>query len=437
MNYLALANEKIDISKLKEKPEERVSKAVLDLMDSQYVIDAHVHLFDIKCINKSYFILRFLKDFIGLKSGDEISVSFSEEEAYEEIHDYEDNWEDELLAEFENTNVQFISKDVDTKGVIDLWKAGKFLKFKTMKQVYEHYLDKFSLAYNFNYSKEKVLVTALMMDLEMGWEVKIKKSMYKKIKELKELSQENPILPFLFCDPRRADLSSDKSNLYNLFNYAFCTDKPFFGVKIYPALGYDPSDYRLWPIYKICEEYKIPVLTHCGGESVSTDRLQLDIYEGDVPKTLTAKKRTEMAFKLNDPNRWALVLKKFPNIKLNFGHFGGYETWSSSSPVSVAKDSQGRKECIFKFMKQYSGVYADFSYNLVEINLSKNLKNVLFFDEDIRERTLFGSDYWVVNKEGNLRKEQEQFIRVLKEGTPKLELANDLTLKNPLNYLFQ
>ena len=87
-------------------------------------------------------------------------------------------------------------------------------------------------------------------------------------------------------------------------------------------------------------------------------------------------------------------------------------------------------------MKEHSSVYADFSYNLVETNLSKNLKNVLYFDEDIRERALFGSDYWVVNKEGNLRKEQQQFINILKEGTPKLDLVNKLTFKNSLNYLF-
>lgn len=436
MDYQELANERINLDKLIKLPIERASDAVNKLMEEPYVIDVHTHLFDIKCINKSYFILRVLKDFVGLKSGEQLSVEFSEEEAYNNIEQYVENWETELLKEFQDENIRFINPNDENKGFIDLIKASKFLTFKRMIQVYNFYIDKYSLATNFGYSKEKVLVTGLMMDLEVGWGVKIKKSMYQKVTELKKLSLKKPVLPFLFCDPRRADYTGAKTNLYSLFNYAFTEGQSFFGVKIYPALGYDPSDYRLWPIYKICEEYKIPILTHCGGESISTDKLTLNTFEGEQPSVLRAKKRKEMAYKLNDPKRWNLVLEKFPKLKLNFGHFGGYETWSSSAPVSKVKDLQQRKECIFNFIRKYDNVYADFSYNLVEIDLTKNLKNVLYFDNKIRERTLFGSDYWVVNKEGNLLKEQDQFFRVMNEGTTDLNLPQKLSYDNPLNYLF-
>jgi len=436
MNYEEQSKLKINLGNIPITPLERCSQSVLNLFENEYIIDVHSHLFDIKCINKTYFIIRFLKDFLGIKSGGELHVEYSEDELYKRINNYEENWEDDFIEELSKADQDIVIKSNEKKGIIDLISATKFLRFKKMKDVYMYYIRKFSLAYHFKLPKENVLVTALMMDLNIGWDVKIKKSILEQIKELKNLSLEKPVLPFLFCDPRRADLSEEKENLYSLFNIAFCEGQSFFGVKIYPALGYDPSDYRLWPIYKICEELKIPVISHCGGESISTDKINLEVYEGDVKKTLIAKKRKEMAYMLNDPNRWSLVLEKFPNLKLNLAHFGGYETWYSSSPVSKEKDPQQRKECIIKFMNKYANVYSDFSYNLVEIDLSKNLKNSLYFSEILRERTLFGTDYWVVNKEGNLHREQSRFLNIIDEGIEELNLSRRLCLDNPKRFLF-
>lgn len=435
MSYYEKAKLIIDFNQISVKPIERCSDKVLELINGDYVIDVHAHLFDIKCINKTYFIKRMVKDFLGLKSGGEIMVDFTDDQLYKNISVYEENWEDTFVNELEKIDQDWINKNSDEKGLIDMIAMRKFLGFKKMRQVYDYYLKKFSLGYHFNLPKEKVLVTALMMDLEVGWNVKIKKTIYDQINELKQLAIDKPILPFLFCDPRRADLEGAEYNLYSLFNYAFTEEQSFFGVKIYPALGYDPSDYRLWPIYEICEKLNIPVLSHCGGETISTDKTTLDVYEGNVLTTITAKNRKEMAYKLNDPKRWELVLQKFKKLRLNIAHFGSAGTWESSSPVNSGKDPQRRKECIIGFMKKYDNVYSDFSYELVDINSTKNLKNVLYFDKIVRDRTLFGTDYWVVNKEGNLHKEQSRFLNIIDDGIEDLELPKKLCLDNSINYL--
>ena len=263
-----------------DSPMDRTSNHVIKLLNSnKFCIDSHVHLFDIKCINKSYFTLRVLKDLLGLKSTTETYSNLSEQQAYDEINNYQENWEDVFSEELELESSTVIAPD--TKGVIDIWHARKFLGFKTMKAVYNHYINDFSLGKVLN---KDVIVTALMMDLEIGWSVNIKKGVYEQVDELKELSNNFPVLPFLFCDPRR-------NMLIELFNYAFCGDKPFFGVKIYPALGYDPSDFRLWSIYEICEKKKIPILTHCGGETISTAKTELDIYQGQNKIELKCKNR--------------------------------------------------------------------------------------------------------------------------------------------------
>lgn len=438
-DYQKQANSRISIKNIGEIATDRISNITKELLEKDYVIDTHTHLFDIKCINKSYFLIRFIKDFLGLKSNEEDNIDYSIEEAYKSISINNENWEEELIQELEDKSIKgFTSKTDSTKGFIDIYKFTKFLKFKLMKDVYNHYICDFSLAKNFNLPKENVLTTALMMDLEIGWNVPIKKNIFAQIKELKDLSSKKPVLPFLFCDPRRAEFIDNEKNLYSLFNYAFNKEQSFFGVKIYPALGYDPSDFRLWPIYKICEKYSIPVLTHCGGETISTANLDIEIFEGKNKKPITAKNRKAIAYILNDPNRWKLVLEKFPKLKLNFAHFGGYETWNSSKSVDKKIDPQQRKECIFNFMQEYPNVFADFSYNLVETDLSRNLKEVLYTNEIVRERTLFGSDYWVVNKEGNLQNEQSRFIKKLDEDLPEvLNLGKKLTLINPKKYLFE
>ena len=161
----------------------------------------------------------------------------------------------------------------------------------------------------------------------------------------------------------------------------------------------------------------------------------LTIYEGDKRVVLTKKNRKEIAYSLNDPLRWSLILDKFPKLKLNLAHFGGYETWRQPSPIS--REGQKRKETIFDFMSKYENVYADFSYNIVELALSKNLREVITNKASIRERTLFGTDYWVVNKEGDLLKEQKEFLNSMDKNADELKLSKLLTIDNPYNYLFK
>ncbi|WP_343658870.1 amidohydrolase family protein [Chryseobacterium sp.] len=431
MNYQKEFSERVNLGHLTDNPLERASEKAKNILNGDFCIDVHTHLFDIKCINKSYFIIRMLKDLIGLKSGLETYSDLSIEQAYSEIQDNDENWEDELKEKLQENPA--LMQTQTTKGIIDIYKARKFLGFKTMEEVYDYYLENFSLSKIID--NKKVIVTALMMDLEMGWGVKLKKSLYEQVAELKLLSEKHPVLPFFVCDPRRADLESDKENLYSLFNLAFSQHRPFFGIKIYPALGYDPCDYRLWPIYEICEKYKIPVLSHCGGESITTDIVNdLTIYEGDKKVLHTKMNRKEVGYSLNDPKRWSFVLEKFPKLKLNIAHFGGYETWSK--PSKVIYNGQTRKETIFDFMQNYENVYADFSYNLIETNLSKNLREVLGTDQIIRERTLFGTDYWVVSKEGDLLKEQREFLTIIDDNFSGLKLSELLTIDNPKKYLF-
>ena len=422
--YQEMADSLISKDLIPKKPESRASQKVKELMKEEYVIDVHTHFFDMHCINSGYFVLRMIKDWLKIRGEEDTSAERKLiEDIYSTSHVYTDEWNDRLANEL---GVD-IAKRGGIRGIIFklLWKT-------KMEDVYQYYLDDSSLANYFDLDKTKVLTTVLMMDFYKGWGVKTKKSMLDQIIELKKMQLKQPVLPFLFCDPRRADETTNSENLYVLFNLAFSGKNPFFGVKIYPSLGYDPSDHRLWPIYKICQEYKIPVLTHCGGASVSTKDNKLEIYEGDKKVTIEEDTRTDVGIQLNDPRRWTLVLKKFPKLKLNIAHFGSDGAWVDTDKVKEIERSQNRKQTIIGFMEKYENVYSDFSYTITHEEASKKFKEEIFKNKRVAERSMFGSDYWVVSKSGQLADNQKKFLDLISDE----DMINKLVMDNPLKYLF-
>lgn len=80
----------------------------------------------------------------------------------------------------------------------------------------------------------------------------------------------------------------------------------FIGVKIYPPLNVDVFDSSVDPFLAHCESNDIPITTHGSKGGFVSDELDL---------------RTAAMY--SHPRRWKRVLKKFPNLRLNFAHLGG------------------------------------------------------------------------------------------------------------------
>ncbi|WP_214659276.1 amidohydrolase family protein [Candidatus Formimonas warabiya] len=149
----------------------------------------------------------------------------------------------------------------------------------------------------------------------------------------------------------------------------------FSGIKVYPPLGFDP-----WPeqkeerkkvelLYEYCTVKHIPLTTHCsnGGYRI-VDRTSADEF--------------------TSPARWKKVLKRFPGLKINFGHLG----------------NQGRKrewgQEIFALMEGYEHVYGDFSCRGFNDRYYRSLRELLCranpsLRDRLRERILFGSDFMI------------------------------------------
>ena len=407
--------------------------------DPNCVIDVHAHIFDRKCLTIAYILLRMLKtmtlESLGIEAMDEevnklTMVNRSEQDLYQAIEkikaDDDADW-DQLERELEK--VIELNETYELFGY-DLKDALRVLRKKDMREVLDYYIDEFSIVNLPEFEKAKLVTVVLQMDLETGWNIRPKRDFLQQVQDLKDLTRDRAVLPFLAIDPRRVDNPLREKNLYDIFLDVFTDQEtPFFGIKCYPALGYQPTDIRLDPIFEICAEKNIPVLTHCGGTIVSTyepivvSKNEQGYFDYQIP----GNTRKERADALNRPENWIPVLNKYPGLKLDFGHFGGDDNWLEFSQTGHNQ----RVELIIELIKDVGKrVWADFSFNVVEDNLFDQLRAKLDGDTRVAERALFGTDYWVVLPAGALMPMQEKFFNKMGPHTP------GLIRDNILNYLF-
>ena len=169
--------------------------------------------------------------------------------------------------------------------------------------------------------------------------------------------------------------------------------KPCYGIKIYPPLGFKP-----WPedaqtlekhrmLYAFCEKHRVPIITHCDDQG----------FRG-----VTA----EEAWKLTDPEAWRPVLENYPEMVIDFAHFGKqYSIAPRSNVQSIAARLRHRPDSpwfmsIISLMQEYDGVYADLSFSGCTPEFYAELTSFIREQKDavrerIMDRILFGSDFSV------------------------------------------
>jgi predicted TIM-barrel fold metal-dependent hydrolase len=424
----------IGLSKISDDPFSRLNKVSKSLLkEPDCIIDIHAHIFDKKCLTVGYILLRLLKSKIMAKIGLELLedslLNMEEDEIYNGIKDKKlgnkTDWQ-----KFEN-EIQEYSDLMESEELFgfNLKDALSVLKKQNMLEVFDYYIDNFSILKIPGFKERPFVTCILLMDLETGWGIKPEKKLFTQIVEIKDILLHRPIIPFFPLDPRRADHSNPHENLYELFLNAFTDPQtPFFGVKCYPGLGYLPSDIRLDPIFMICEKKNIPVLSHCGGEIVSTFDKSIQVRDstGDIEFIIPGGTRIERAKFLTNPEMWIPVLDKYNGLKLDFGHFGGDLNWENHT--ATGKNNRVKK--ILEMMKNpHWKVFADFSYNVVERNLFNAFEKELNNNPDLTNKIMFGTDYWVVLPSGDLLDMQHEFLEQMKDH------QSTLLHSAPLNYL--
>jgi len=167
------------------------------------------------------------------------------------------------------------------------------------------------------------------------------------IADLEYLSKKyETIKPFFGVDPRR-EYKGLVNTVEKLKEKILAHNAPFYGVKLYAPAGFSPTDPVLMGnghqegVYSLCEKHKIPITVHnsnAGFACFSTVLnvrghvlLNNNIVEPTKPLRFdnrffsrhVSEAIEERAKKLNHPQLWELVLQKYPNLVINFAHFGG------------------------------------------------------------------------------------------------------------------
>ncbi|MBN2891053.1 MAG: amidohydrolase family protein [Bacteroidales bacterium] len=269
----------------------------------------------------------------------------------------------------------------------------------------------------------------LMMDFKPGIYGAVNKDIFDQLNEMKTIRDKHPskFLPFVAISP------NNKAHL-EVFEKAFSKDYNFFGVKIYPSLGYLPSHPNLMKIYEICEHYDIPVTTHSGSGTVhaSKNKFKLNYYDIDEEgKLILETERKNFYFKkqfekyFNDPKKWEPVLRTFPKLRLNLAHFGGDSEWD--------KKTRNDKEWTFStinLMERFPNVYSDVSYIIHIPEMHSKFIELFKLNKWVADRTLFGTDFYMISIEGHFKEIRARFVKNMGE-----EIMHKISVENPLNFL--
>jgi predicted TIM-barrel fold metal-dependent hydrolase len=277
-------------------------------------------------------------------------------------------------------------------------------------------------------------------------DVEMSKGYEQHMEDLMELQKKNKgtVFPFLAIDPRRPGAINLLTE-YNLVS----NGGPFYGVKLYPALGYLPSHPNLMPVYAYCTEHSIPVSAHCSSGGFPTRAKKIHVWGINVPEGQETGEKIEgypVRFSgehaedpsqyFGHPDQWRPVLEEYAShgLRVNLCHFGGEN--------SVRDFAEGKKEGgewthrILELMHEYpENVYVDTAYH----TLAESVESIRAILRDysqaypvIQKNLMFGTDYVMIQIEKNLDGIEEYFSRF--KGLIEIDCPR-IAYENPKRFL--
>lgn len=291
--------------------------------------------------------------------------------------------------------------------------------------------DVFKIARGFYPQGTRFVV--LPMDMEFMKAGRVEKSLVEQHDELRRLRDDYPelVVPFSAVDPRRPGIV--QTTIALLEEHSFC------GIKLYPPLGYHPADPALSELYAYAAARDVPILAHCTRRGVHyrgrpTASLLSDPETG---APLPAVEGDDPITRLADPDNYLPILRRHPKLKLCLAHFGGDEEWRKYlndpwlSGTTTAHTSWLAKIAAMIKSRAFENLYTDISYTVFADEEYVHMLKVLLSDRRLRQRVLFGSDFYVVEN----AKLEERRIAVRIRSVLGEELFDAIARVNPDRFL--
>jgi hypothetical protein len=192
----------------------------------------------------------------------------------------------------------------------------------------------------------------------------------------------------------------------------------FAGIKLYPPMGFDP-----WPdpaeardkvrlLYGFAEKRRIPITVHCDDQGYRTIALS------------ASHRHTE-------PGRWHDILAEFPDLIVNFAHFG-------QRYLALGDEKNAWSRTIMDMMVRWPGVHADVSFNGGDAGYWETIARLLDAlpaaeVDQVRQRLLFGTDFYLCL--GKTRSYLD-YVRDFSESALDSGLKRAMLHDNPARFLF-
>lgn len=229
----------------------------------------------------------------------------------------------------------------------------------------------------------------------------------------------NTCFPFLAVDPRMGNANDILKFVKDYFEPNF---KGFHGIKLYPALGFYPTDDRLEEMYKYAQGKNIPILTHCTrfGAYYAEKKVPEELLEyRSFNHTSVTNQRRQQTFYQNllnlksedacdaflDPVNYYDILDRFPDLKLCFAHYGGDEEMrkylrnpNNQGVLHTGYNNDTSWYYIIKDLQEkFKNVYADISFTLWDTKPPGDIVSSIKTDlqSNIGDRVLFGTDFFM------------------------------------------
>jgi uncharacterized protein len=223
-------------------------------------------------------------------------------------------------------------------------------------------------------------------------------------------------LPFVGVDPRHLKGTALRDWVRDKIER-----RAFFGIKIYPSLGFFPFDPALDALYEWAQEEQVPIMTHCTREGTHYTGAMREVLPHADPPTLNPSSptmhlirdrvarfvnspfaRTDAKYwgnALLHPQNYEPVLEKYPRLKLCLAHFGGDDQILGEQHDVQCKglDTDNWHDEVLRLMDAWPQVYTDISYTLFRADAMKKI--LPLFDGPVGHRILFGTDYYMTLRE--------------------------------------
>lgn len=239
------------------------------------------------------------------------------------------------------------------------------------------------------------------------------------LEEVAQLKASKPLgdalLPFFCADPRRPDVTA--------LAQEYLLKRGFSGIKLYPAMGFFPTDSRLIPLWEWVAQTGIPVMVHCSRNGAVYGRTRPEAEISSSPglsHLLTGQPYTPASLRgwaerYSHPLLFEPLLREYKGLKICFAHFGGEEDCMELYREGGHPHDNWCSH-ICRLMKSYPGVYADISFSSAHPDLMaffhvlaqhRAAPSATAAETDARysmaDKILFGSDYYMSSMKRNER----------------------------------